>query len=614
MFDSTESPASSANGPSNSRHSRAWVNGLVATARTAYSTFLQPAEDYRMLAVTSVKSALIALRRYFGVAGLFSGCINILMLSGSLFMLQVYDRVLPSHSKPTLVALVVLVIALYALTALLESSRSRLFARIGRQVDVSLRDAIFTLNVQAALPRAKPSETSAPFKDLEQIRSFLASGGPSALFDLPWTPLYAILLFLLHPLLGVVGLVGLISLAAVTFLADKATAPFQKSTFALTAEATAISDAVRQSAETVKPMGMASHLRALWLEKHQMAGEAVIDASDQTGLYSGISRFLRMALQSMTLALGAYLVINGEATGGVMIASSILLGKTLAPVELAISHWRGFASFRQSYKRLETALKSAPQYHSVHLPAPSRAVEVKGLALSVPGEDKAVLSNINFDLQAGDALGILGASGAGKSTLLRALVGVWPAPTGSIRFDGSTLDQWTDDDAGSFIGYMSQSVELFSGTVGQNISRFDADAPSALILSAAETAGVDMLVRGFKDGYGTDVGARGSRLSAGQRQRIALARAIYGNPFFIVLDEPNSALDPAGEAALLETIAAVRRRGGIVIMSAHRPQILQAVNKILVLAKGGQQAFGLRDDVLKAMKSPRPMQVMEGAV
>jgi PrtD family type I secretion system ABC transporter len=613
MFDSANSSISGPHDGSNSRKGRYWIRVLIQTMKAAGVAFTQPPDDRLAKASHSIKSALLAVKRYLATAWLFSGCINVLMLAGSLFMLQVYDRVLPSHSIPTLVALILFVVGLYGLTALLEAARARLFARIGRHVDVSLRDATFDLNIRAALPQAKPAQVGTPFKDLEQIRSFLASGGPSALFDMPWMPLYAVLLFLLHPYLGLIGLVGIVALAGLTFLADHATVPHQKSTFALTAQATTLSDAARQAAETIKPMGMVSHLRGLWLEKHQAAGEAVVDASDRAGFYSGMSRFLRMTLQSMTLALGAYLVIEGKATGGVMIASSILLGKTLAPVELAISHWRGFVSSRQSYKRLEEQLQTGSVTPSVRLPAPIRGLSVKDLKLAIPGEDRVVLTEINFDLQAGDVLGILGPSGAGKSTLIRALVGGWPVTGGSVRFDGSTLDQWTDEDIGKFVGYVPQSVELFSGSVAQNIGRFDPQLTSDAVLKAAQLTGVDALVRSLKDGYETDIGPRGSRLSAGQRQRMALARALYGDPFFVVLDEPNSALDPAGEAALIQAIAKVKSRGGIVIMSAHRPNVLQCVNKVLVLAKGGQQAFGLRDEVLKPAKNSLPIRAVEGA-
>jgi len=554
-----------------------------------------------------VSRALASVRRYFVVAAVLSGCINILMLSGSLFMLQVYDRVLPSHSIPTLQALVVLVIILYGFTALLDQTRSRLFGRIGRHVDRALCHAVFDLNVDAALPGRRTPDNTAPFKDVEQIRTFLASGGPSALFDLPWMPLYAILLFLLHPWLGALGLFGIVALAGVTWLADRATSPYQKAASALTAEAAAMADAARLSAETARPLGMTAALRDLWAERHLAAGAGVLDAADRAGRYSGLSRFLRMALQSLTLATGAWLVVTAKATGGVMIASSILSGKALAPVELAISHWRGFVSARLAFKRLEATLATPPVRPSVRLPAPHEQLAVEGLYLNVPGAAQPILADLNFTLEAGDAVGIIGPSGAGKSTLARALAGVWPLTRGTIRLDGSTLDQWSEDDAGAFLGYMPQSVDLFAGTVGQNIARFLPGAPSEKILAAAREAGVDVLVRGFGDGFDSDVGFRGAKLSAGQRQRIALARALYGEPFLVILDEPNSALDADGEAALIAAIAGIRARGGIAVVVAHRPNVLQGVNKVLVVGDGRQQAFGPREEVLRRVLNPAPV-------
>lgn len=324
-----------------------------------------------------------------------------------------------------------------------------------------------------------------------------------------------------------------------------------------------------------------------------------------------------MSLQSLVLALGAYLVIQGDATGGVMIAASILLGRALAPVELAINHWKGFVAARQSYERLDHTLSEAAHIPEVRLPDPERDLSVSSLYVAAPGENRLILQNLNFDLKAGDGLGVIGPSGSGKSTLARAITGVWTAAKGNVRLDGSTLDQWTQTDAGRFLGYMPQSVDLFAGTIGQNISRFDDDATSGAILQAAELAGVDKLIRSMEKGFDTDVGAGGLKLSVGQRQRIALARALYGNPFLVVLDEPNSALDAEGEFALLKAMASVRRRGGIVIIIAHRPNVLQTVNKVLVLAEGIQKSFGLREDIFRrpasAVTIPAPASA-EGAV
>lgn len=519
-------------------------------------------------------------------------------------MLQVYDRVLPSRSIPTLAALVVLIVILYGFTALLEAIRARLFSRVGRHVDLQLGAAVFRLNVKRGL--AGQAGGAPPFRDLDQLRSFLASGGPAAIFDLPWMPLYVILLFLLHPAMGVMGVVGIAILSALTWRTDKAAGPLQLTAGQATAEAGAVSETARRAAETIAPMGMTPALLGMWQDRNRAAGDAIVRGSDMSGGYGGLSRFLRMSLQSLVMALGAYLVISGKATGGVMIGSSILFGRALAPVELAIAHWRSFVAARQGYRRLEEALVTEPAEAGVRLPPPRATLIAEGLAVAPAGGSQVVLRDVAFDLQAGDALGVIGPSGSGKSSLARALVGVWPTVRGAVRLDGSTLDQWSATDAGRFIGYLPQDVELFAGTVGQNIGRFDPKASSEAILQASQVAGLEGFIRGLPNGFETHVGERGGLLSAGQRQRIALARALYGNPFLLVLDEPNSALDAEGEAALGSAIAGVRQRGGLVVVVAHRPSALQFANKVLVVAEGQQKAFGPRDEVLKRVLAPTP--------
>ncbi len=552
------------------------------------------------------RAALSAAKGPFIAAAVFSGAINILMLSGSLFMLQVYDRVIPSRSVPTLQALCVLILILYGFQAALEQVRTRLFARVGTQLDAQLSPLVFAANIRRGL--VGQAGQGAPFRDLEQLRGFLAGGGPGAIFDLPWFPIYLILLFMLHPILGMFGLVGALILAVMALLTDRSTRPLQAQSAALTAEAAGMAEAARRNAETVAPLGMTTALSRAWQAKTFAAGRSVLASSDIAGRYGGITRFVRMALQSLVLGVGAWLVITGKASGGVMIASSILLGRALAPVELSIAQWRSFVSARQAFGRLSTIL-SAPGLlaeRGVALPAPNQTAIAEALAVAAPASRTPYLRGINFDLVAGDALGVIGPSGSGKSTLARALVGVWPIVGGSFRLDGSTLDQWSSEDAGRFIGYLPQSVELFAGTIGENIARFEANADPDNILRAAKEAGVDALIRSMPDGFDTMVGEGGALLSAGQRQRVGLARALYREPFLVVLDEPNSALDAEGEAALTEAILNMRRRGGVAIVIAHRPSALQAANKVLVLANGQQRAFGPRDEVLKRVLSAVP--------
>jgi PrtD family type I secretion system ABC transporter len=550
-----------------------------------------------------VLEALKALKPAFISTGVLSGVISLLMLSGSLFMLQVYDRVLPSGSGATLLALVVLVVALYGLQSAIEQIRARLFARIGRELDLKLSPLAFDLNLWRGL-RSDPGQGSA-FRDIEQIRGFLSSGVPSALFDMPWTPLYVLLLFLLHPLMGLLSLAGLLILSAIAWLNERGTRTHQQEASKLTYMASTLAESARRNAETVLPLGMSGPLGRAWSERNFKAGQAVMDASDAGSHYTGVSRFVRLSLQSLMLALGAILVIQGKASGGVMFASSILLGRALSPVEMAIGHWRSFVGARQGYQRLEAALVAAPTDPGLVLPAPSRTVQVQGLAIAAPGARTPFVRNLSFELNAGDAMGVIGPSGSGKSTLARAMAGAWPTVGGVLQLDGSTLDQWSMRDRGAFLGYLPQTVELFSGTIAQNIARFHEDARDEDILAAAAAARIDDIVRRLPGGFDAQVGEGGGLLPAGLRQRIGLARALYGSPFLVILDEPNSALDTDGDMALTQAIQDVRLRGGVVIIVAHRHSAIQAANKVLVLADGLQRAFGPRGEVLNMVLAPQ---------
>lgn len=556
------------------------------------------------LPAKSMREILGEIKKHLFSAAFISGCINILMLSGSIFMLQVYDRVLPSHSIATLQALLIIIAIMYAFIVILETIRTQLFTRMGRHFDMRLRETIFDLNLYSSLPNSQANK-SYSFKDLEQIRFFFASNGPSAFFDLPWLPIYSIILFVLHPYIGFLGIFGVIILTIITWQNDRATSPFQIYANNKAQEANILSETVRIGAETIIPLGMSQTMKSIWLEKNQEAGEAIVLSSDRSGTYGAISRFIRMSMQSFMLALGAYLTITGKTTGGVMIASTIILGRALAPVEQSIANWRSFINTRQSYNRLENALKEAPEdYNKTQLPPPSQNVIVSELSVGIPKSENHILNNLNFEMIKGDIVGLLGPSGSGKSTLLRSMVGMWPITKGSVRYDGSTLDQWDRDISGKFIGYLPQSVELFAGTIGQNISRFQKDADDSKIIKAASDAGIDKFVRGLENGFDSQVGVRGNLLSAGQRQRIALARALYDDPFILILDEPNSALDNDGLNALYKAIIDASKRGSIIIFSSHQTPIVQLTNKLLILANGTQQAFGPRDEIIKKYSKP----------
>lgn len=484
---------------------------------------------------------LLEQRSAFVATAWLSGAINLLGLTSPLFMLQVYDRVLASGSVATLVALLILAALLYAAQSGLERLRTRIFARLGLLVDRPLGRLAFETGLQT--PRGGRG-VSARSHDVDKLRGFLSGGGPAALFDLPWTPLYLILLFLLHPVLGLIGLGGAAALALVTWATDRATGPLQMQHSALSLQVQATVDNASAARDTARAMGMVADLRRRWEIVNIAANAAQLRNADAIASYSTISKFIRLFLQSFVLAAGAMLIIRGDATGGVMIASSILLGKTLAPVDQAIAHWRGWVGARQAVARLDE-MPALPDRANVSilLPPPERDLVVTALACAPDGADEALVEGISFKLEAGDILGIVGPSGAGKSTLLRTLAGLAAPIEGEVRLDGATLDQWPAERRGAFIGYMSQSIDLLAGSIAENIARFAPDPDSQAVLLAAEAAGLDKMIRGFEDGFDTQVGDHGHRLSVGQRQRVALARALYRDPFVLILDEPNSALD-----------------------------------------------------------------------
>jgi ATP-binding cassette subfamily C protein len=553
-----------------------------------------------------------ALRRsrsaFLGV-GLLSGLINILMLTGPLFMLQIYDRVLPSHSIPTLVGLAILTAALFMFQGILDAIRSRVLLRIGGALDDELSSRAYDAVARLPLKTRGGGDGLQPVRDLDQIRSFFSSAGPSALFDLPWMPLYVGICFLFHPLIGVAAAFGALILVVLTVTVEVVTRTPAKAAVGFVAARHVLLEASRRNAEVMQAMGMTGAMSARfgainedYLRSHQTA-------SDRAGMLAALSRVMRLVLQSLVLGLGAYLVINQQATAGVIIASAILMSRALAPVELAIANWKGFVAARQARRRLSELLATLPRTDlPLQLPKPETALAVQCISGGPPGSQKVVLQDITFSLKSGDGLGIIGPSAAGKSSLARLIVGVWQPLRGKVRLDGAALDQWFPESLGRHIGYLPQDVELFDGTIAENISRFQAEADANAIIAAAKSSGVHDLVLRLPEGYETRIGEAGAALSAGQRQRVALARALYREPFLVVLDEPNSNLDSEGEEALTVAIRAIRSRGGIVVVIAHRASALAAVDQVLVLNQGRQQALGPRDDVLRTVLRPTAMQ------
>jgi ATP-binding cassette subfamily C protein len=550
--------------------------------------------------------ALRACRGAFIGVFMMSCIINLLYLTGSIFMLEVYDRVLPSRSVPTLVGLVVIAAGLYMAQGFLDLLRGRILGRVGTALDEALNARVFDIVVRLPLVAGGRSEGLQPLRDLDNIRSFLGSMGPGAFFDLPWLPFYLAICFAFHVLIGVTALVGAILLVGLTLITEYMSRGPAREATTLAARRNDLAAASRRNAEVLVAMGMASRLNQRWNETNEKYLAGNQNASDVTGGLGAVSKVMRMMLQSSVLGIGAYLVIHQEATAGIIIAGSILSARALAPVDLAIAHWRGFVAARQSWHRLNRLLEQMPERPvQTLLQNPSSRLSVEGVAVAAPGDQRVIISDVAFALQAGNGLGVIGPSGSGKSSLIRALVGVWQPFRGKVRIDGAALDQWSPDVLGQFVGYLPQDVELFAGSVAQNICRFDPDAKSDKIIAAAKEAGVHDMIIKMRDGYNTQVGEQGTALSAGQAQRVALARALYGDPFLIVLDEPNSNLDTEGDEALGRAIRSARERGAIVIVVAHRPIGIEAVDQILVLKDGRMQAFGPKEQVLAQVLQPR---------
>ncbi|MQX72878.1 type I secretion system permease/ATPase [Sinorhizobium meliloti] len=554
-------------------------------------------------------AALRDCRAAFIGVGVASALVNLLYLTGSFFMLEVYDRILPSRSIPSLIALSLLALLLYAFQGAFELIRGRMLVRIAGALDESLNGRIYRAIVKAPLKLRMQGDGLQALRDFDQVRSFLSGVGPAALFDLPWLPFYIAICFLFHPVIGLIAIIGGLILTLLTYLTNRGTqAPAKKASEAGGLR-NVFAQASQRNAEVVHAMGMSARLTALWERRNTEFRDENRRTSDIGNGYGALSKVFRMALQSGVLAAGAVLVIRGEASPGIIIAGSILTARALAPVELAIGNWRGLVAARQSWQRLKELLKALPEADApLQLPDPHERLTVEGLASGPPAAQRLVVSDVNFTVRAGGAVGVIGPSASGKSSLARAILGIWPAYRGSVRLDGAALDQWDSDALGKHVGYLPQDVELFAGTIAQNICRFAEDATSEAIVAAAKAARVNDLILRLPNGYDTEIGDGGMTLSAGQRQRVALARALYGDPFLVVLDEPNSNLDAEGEQALSEAIMSVRSRGGIVIVVAHRPSALASVDLVLMMNEGRMQAFGPKEQVLGQVLRPQQVE------
>jgi PrtD family type I secretion system ABC transporter len=562
--------------------------------------------------------ALRACRNAFIGVGAMSCMINLLYLTGSVFMLEVYDRVLPSRSVPTLVGLILLAGGLYVAQGFLDLLRGRILGRIGTSLDEAINARVFDTVVRLPLIVGGGNEGLQPLRDLDNVRSFLGSMGPGAFFDLPWLPFYLAICFAFHWLLGTTALIGALILVTLTIITEFMSRTPAKEAMTLAARRNDLAATSRRNAEVLVAMGMSGRLGKRWGEANESYLAGNQRASDVAGGLGAIAKVLRMMLQSSVLAVGAYLVIHQEATGGIIIAGSILSARALAPVDLAIAHWKGFVAARQSWHRLSKLLEQMPASNTqTLLQAPTKRLSVEGVSIVPPGDQRIIVQDVTFTVEAGSGVGVIGPSGSGKSSLVRALVGVWMPFRGKVRLDGAALDQWSSDVLGRYVGYLPQDVELFAGSIAQNICRFDPDAKSDVIIQAAKEAGVHEMVIKMRDGYDTQIGEQGTSLSAGQAQRVGLARALYGNPFLVVLDEPNSNLDSEGDEALTRAVRGARERGAIVVVVAHRPVGIEAVDQLLVLKDGKVQAFGPKEtvlgQVLQRVAPPTPIKIVSDA-
>ncbi|MNB96708.1 Type I secretion system ATP-binding protein PrsD [compost metagenome] len=550
---------------------------------------------------TELKDALKGTKPTFIMLLFFSCVINMLMLAPAIYMLQVYDRVLVSKNTTTLLMLTLLIVGIYIVIAMIESARSSVMIRLGNRLDVKLSQLVFN----AAFKRKVSTGENNPAQslaELDQIRQFLSGSSLFALLDIPWTPVYLFMAFLVHPLLGYLSLAGILILFILTLVSEFSTKRPIQQAHALTINNATKLNKQLQNSDTIEAMGMLSTLKLNWQEQHSKVLILQTQIADKTANLSSLSRFVRVLLQSVALGAGALLVIGGQITPGLMIAASIILGRVLNPVEQIIGSWKQFVQFRSAWHQISTLLKEYPAAKEVlTLPRPKGNISVESVFAAAPGQHAPLLRNISFQLEKGEVLGIIGPSASGKTSLAKLLVGVWKPLSGKVRLDGADICQWDKELLGPSMGYLPQDVELFDGSIAQNISRFS-NNDSTLIVEAAVLAGVHDMILRLPQGYDTPLGAGGHQLSGGQRQRIGLARAVYNNPAFIVLDEPNANLDDAGEFALVKAINTLRTQGQTTVIISHRPTLLGVVNKVLLLNEGAVQEFGTRDQVFANLR------------
>ncbi|EFO1665477.1 type I secretion system permease/ATPase [Escherichia coli] len=552
--------------------------------------------------------------KIFWTVGIFTAFINLLMLVPSIYMLQVYDRVLPSRNEITLLMLTLIMLGMFGMMSLLEYVRSMVVIRIGSQLDMHLNTRIYTAAYEANLKNGS-SDAGQMLSDLTNVRQFLTGSALFAFFDAPWFPIYLLVIFLFNLWLGVFALVGSLLLIALAVINEVVSEKPLADAYRFSIMSGNLASTNLRNAEVIEALGMLPNLKGRWFGLHQRFLNSQRIASERASRVTSITKFVRLSLQSLVLGLGGWLAIDGRITPGMMIAGSILMGRTLAPIEQVINVWKNWSSAKQAYQRLVRLLEQhPPRGIGMSLPRPEGEVSVEGVTATPPGSKGGeVLHNVSFSVQPGDVLGIIGPSASGKSTLARLLVGIWPVSEGIVRLDNTDIHQWNKDELGPYIGYLPQDIELFAGSIAENIARFN-ELDSDKVIEAAKLAGVHELILHFPNGYDSLIGSGGSGLSGGQKQRIGLARALYGDPSLIVLDEPNSNLDDAGEQALNQAITFLKQRNKTVILITHRTNLLTMTNKLLLLVNGNANAFGPTQQVLQALVNMQKAQVPPQAV
>jgi ATP-binding cassette subfamily C exporter for protease/lipase len=548
-----------------------------------------------------IEQVLLGFKSTFFTVGAFSAIGNLLMLAPALYMLQVYDRVLPSRNETTLLMLTVMVLGAYLLMSALELIRAFVLVRVGARFDLQLNKRIYSAAFEQNLKQAGGNAGQA-LQDLTSLRQFLTGNALFAFFDAPWFPINLLVLFCFEPVLGLFAVGGTAVLLALAYTNERITrAPLTEAN-AMSVAAGSLATNNLRHAEVIESMGMLPNLLERWFKLHGKFLQLQAEASEKAGMVNAATRFVQVSLQSLVLGLGALLVLENKITGGMMIAASILVGRALAPVQQVIGGWKSWSSARSAWDRLNRLLEANPvRAAGMPLPKPLGALSVEGVTAMPPGARTAVIKNLGFAIAPGDVLGIIGPSGSGKSTLARLLVGVWPAAMGKVRLDGADIYQWNKGELGPNVGYLPQDIELFGGTVSENIARFGTVDPEKVV-QAATRAGVHDMILHLADGYDTLLGDAGAGLSGGQKQRLGLARAMYGDPSLIVLDEPNSNLDDIGEMALVHAVRDLRQRGKTIVLITHRTTLIGVTTKLLLLREGSTQMFGPTGQVMAALQ------------